>query len=171
MAKNDGHLSAEPAQSKPRMPVLPETFYPHVKMGKPFLKLKTGSAAEVLSNWEDIKNEQKKNGSKIKAVNMVAKSLPALMRTEKVQGRAARAGFDIQNTVNAADKVFKILSEINKRQRDPQDAQRLIGELLFTAVTIAKNFNIDPEEALNAETERFVKSFLEGEKQKKDKLR
>jgi tetrapyrrole methylase family protein/MazG family protein len=129
--------------------------HPHIFGG---LKLKTGSADEVVGNWEDIKNSQKKDGSRAKAVEMVAKSLPALMRAEKVQGRAKRAGFELPDTEKAAGRASGILSEL-KNERDPGKARGLVGELLFAAVTISKNLDIDPEEALVGETENFIKNF------------
>jgi tetrapyrrole methylase family protein/MazG family protein len=120
------------------------------------LKLKTGSADEVLGNWEDIKNSQKNKCSNVKAVDMVAKSLPALMRAEKVLSRAARAGYDIQK---AAGSVQKTPPEPADGQC-AQDAQELIGDMLFATVAAARSCGVDPENALNEATERFIEKFL-----------
>lgn len=127
--------------------------HPHV-FGN--LKLKTGSAKEVLSNWEDIKNSQKGDGSNIKAVDMVAKSLPALIRAQKVLSRAARAGYDEKS----AENTKEILEKLKSGNCPDQSMQKRIGDMLFAVVAAARCYDVDAEDALNAATMRFTGKFL-----------
>lgn len=109
------------------------------------LKLKTGDAGEVISNWEDIKNKGKQDTSPLAPVKAVAKSLPALLRAEKTLHRAERAGFDTETA--APD-----LSELENTDK-PFDK---IGEALLYIARLAGKTGTDPEEALSAAVDRFV---------------
>lgn len=127
------------------------------------LKLKTGSADEVIGNWEDIKNATKKDGSRVKAVEMVARSLPALMRAEKVLGRAERAGYPLPEVEKSADTAEGILSEL-RNERDPEKARALVGKLLLETVAMSRKLGVDPEEALGSETDGFILDFMQNNK-------
>jgi tetrapyrrole methylase family protein/MazG family protein len=116
------------------------------------LKLKSGSASEVLSNWEDIKNKEKKDTSPLAPVKAVAKSLPALIRAEKTLHRAKRAGFDF----NPAPPDLSELENIDK----PFEK---IGDALLCIAHLAGKRGTDPEEALSAAVDRFVSNLEQSE--------
>jgi len=121
--------------------------HPHIFGG---LELKTGGAAEVLSNWEDIKNASKQKDAAA-AVGGVAKSLPALIRADKTVGRAARAGAGIP----PADKLAERISETAAKIAAEGDGG-LLGALLLDAVRLARSLGVDPESALSKETDKFI---------------
>ncbi|PWL50360.1 MAG: nucleoside triphosphate pyrophosphohydrolase [Clostridiales bacterium] len=135
--------------------------HPHIFGG---LKLETDGAEEVLKNWEAIKNKTKNHTSHTESLEAVAKSLPALMRAEKVQSRAKRAGMDWDGVAPVMDKLREETQELAEAAEGRGDAFAELGDVLFTAVNIARHMGIDPEEALGASTERFVARFRAVEK-------
>ena len=130
--------------------------HPHIFGG---LKLETNGAAEVLSNWEMIKNQTKKQKTHSESLVAVAKSLPALMRAEKVQGRAARVGMDWDAAEPVMDKLHEETRELADALAGKGDAFAELGDVLFTVVNLARHLEIDPEEALTAATDRFTGRF------------
>lgn len=108
------------------------------------LKLKTGTSEEVLENWDEIKRRTKKNETAASTLDAVAKSLPALMRTEKLLARAGRAGFELPGTEALTDA----------------DA---VGRELFLTVARAQKGGVDPERALGLAGDRFIQRFRRAE--------
>lgn len=133
--------------------------HPHIFGG---LSLKTGSSAEVLDNWEAIKNKTKKKTA-VEAIGGVAKSLPALIRAEKVQHRAAKVGFDWDSLAPVLDKLSEEIDELRQAVAEPETLDSKahiaeeIGDLLFAAVNVARHLGVSAEEALSAATEKFEK--------------
>lgn len=123
------------------------------------LKLKTNGSDEVLTNWEAIKNQTKHQTTYTESLKAVAKSLPALMRAEKVQGRAKRAGMDWNAVEPVVEKLGEEVREFSDAVAGQGDLTAELGDILFTAVNAARHLGIDSEEALNQATERFVTRF------------
>ncbi|WP_302480167.1 MazG nucleotide pyrophosphohydrolase domain-containing protein, partial [Sphingomonas bacterium] len=90
----------------------------------------------------------------------VARALPALMRAEKLQKRAARTGFDWPDAGGARAKIVEELAEIEDA---PGHAARTeeVGDLLFSVVNYARKLGIEPEEALRAANAKFERRFRE----------
>ena len=130
--------------------------HPHIFGG---LKLETNGSAEVLANWETIKNQTKKQKKHSESLVAVAKSLPALMRAEKVQGRAARVGMDWDAAAPVMDKLDEESGELREAMAGKGEVFAELGDVLFTAVNLARKLGIDPEEALTAATDRFTARF------------
>jgi len=124
----------------------------------------TGTAKtvdKVLEKWENIKSEEHGNITHTERLKDVPKSLPALIRSEKVQKRAADVGFDWDTIEPAIDKVREELEEFCEARRD-NDRESMIdefGDLLFSVVNVSRFAKIDSEEALNLATEKFIKRF------------
>ncbi len=96
------------------------------------------------------------------ALDGVALSLPALMRAEKLQKRAARVGFDWPELAPVTAKVREELAEIAEAVESGQPAARLadeIGDLLFACVNLARHLGVDPETALRAGNSKFERRF------------
>jgi MazG family protein len=127
--------------------------HPHV-----FGDVEVSSAAEVLVNWERIKNEEK---GEHPLDEEIPASLPALARASKVQRRAAGYGFDWRSAESALAKVREELGEISELAgTDDRDrAGEEIGDLLFAVASAARRFNVDPEVALLGATRRFSERF------------
>ncbi len=113
--------------------------------------------------WEQLKAEERRAAAGNRSAGLldgIALALPALVRTDKLGGRAARAGFDFPTSQQAADKVGEELAEVLEAAatQGPMRAARVfeeMGDLLFAAANLARKLDIDPENALRAANEKF----------------
>lgn len=136
--------------------------HPHI-----FGSVEVRDKGEVLRNWEDIKRCEKDIRSLSESMATIPKIIPALMRALKVQAKAAQVGFDWDDVEGAMSKVYEEIEELDevykgkKRDRIREE----LGDLLFAVVNVARFLNIDPELALEATTEKFIRrfSFIEKE--------
>src|SRR5213080_2194093 len=113
----------------------------------------------VLKQWEAIKREEKKADSHYLA--SLPKALPALMRAQKAQSKAARVNFD---WTEVRDVIAKVEEEVREIQDaiTSQDREMIadeIGDVLFAVVNLARKCKIDAESALQAATDKFVERF------------
>lgn len=108
--------------------------------------------------WEDIKEQERKNKGIESALDGVAQSLPALLRAEKLQKRAARTGFDWPDPSGPEAKIGEELAEFKAA---PDDAQELeeAGDLLFAVVNFLRAHGVSSEEALRAANAKFERRF------------
>lgn len=128
--------------------------HPHVFGG-----LTDCSADAVQSNWEVIKSSERQNKPLHKsALSGVANALPALLRAQKIQKRAARTGFDWPDVSGAKDKLLEEVAEL-AAATGPQRQFEEMGDLLFAAVNVARHYGIDAEAALKAGTRKFESRF------------
>ena len=116
-----------------------------------------GSA--VTANWEAIKAAERAGKSAdASALADVAVALPALMRSHKLQKRAARTGFDWPDIEGAIDKVYEEIDEIRAASTDAERFEEA-GDLLFAAVNVCRLAGVDAEEALKAANRKFERRF------------
>jgi len=112
--------------------------------------------------WEIIKAEERAAKGEpdvpASALDGVALGLPALLRAEKVQKRAARTGFDWPDPSGARAKVDEELAEV-EAAATPVEREEEIGDLLFAVVNWARKLDIEPEAALRAATTKFERRF------------
>ncbi len=131
--------------------------HPHV-----FSTATVNSVDDVWTNWDKIKQEEKKEkeeeGSLLKNI---PKNLPALLRAEKLQKRAARVGFDWANINGVWEKIHEEIEEIKAdiENNNLAGIKEEIGDALFSLVNLARKFNIDPEEALQFSNNKFMERF------------
>jgi tetrapyrrole methylase family protein/MazG family protein len=118
------------------------------------------TAAEALAQWETIKSGERERSGR-SAIDGIPRSLPALLRAERVQQRAARVGFDWPDATSATDKVGEELGEVLDAlgRADVAATERELGDLLFAAVNVARLAAVDPERALKSAVERFERRF------------
>ncbi len=130
--------------------------HPHV-----FGNVNAETPDEVLRNWDAIKMQTKSQKKVADSVDDVAKSLPALMRAQKVQKRSAKSGMDFKDAEDAAKKVPEELSELMQAipAGDKDKLSEELGDLLFSVVNIARFVGVDAEEALTKSTDKFSKRF------------
>ncbi|WP_055665253.1 nucleoside triphosphate pyrophosphohydrolase [Desnuesiella massiliensis] len=130
--------------------------HPHV-FGEKTVK----NSEEVLENWDNIKKKEKGIESLTEEMRSIAKSLPAMLRAEKIQNKAKKVGFDWDNVEDAMNKILEEFNEVKDVYKGENKAKILeeIGDLLFACVNVARFLNISPEEALNSTNEKFISRF------------
>jgi MazG family protein len=133
--------------------------HPHV-----FGKNRLGDSEAVLKQWDEIKRaERAAKGAPVtaSALDGVSSALPALMRAEKVQKRAARVGFDWEELHAVVEKIREEVAEVEAEIR-AGDRARLedeLGDLLFAVVNLTRKARFDGEILLNQATNKFVRRF------------
>lgn len=112
--------------------------------------------AEARPDWEGMKAAERPADSS--ALDGVALALPALMRAEKLQKRAARTGFDWPDIAGPRAKIDEELIEIAGATTDTELVDE-VGDLLFAVVNYARHLGVDPEVALRGATAKFEARF------------
>lgn len=119
-----------------------------------------------LDRWEELKRAEKGQQSAADAVDAVARTLPALWRAEKIQSKAAKAGFDwpsgdgaIQKLEEETGELRRALAELSGSPDAPHGVREEAGDVLFIAAKIAADHGVDPEEALHAACDKFARRF------------
>lgn len=107
--------------------------------------------------WEAIKAEERKAKGAASALDGVAVALPALMRADKLQKRAARTGFDWPDSQGPADKLAEEMRELAEAPAEKREEEA--GDLLFAAVNLVRAYGIAPEDALRAANAKFERRF------------
>jgi tetrapyrrole methylase family protein/MazG family protein len=121
--------------------------HPHV-----FGESKLSTSEAVLQQWDAIKRSEKQDRQSM--LDGVPRTLPALARAQKIQSRAARAGFDWPEAQDVLAKIREEISEIERAQTEDQLAEEL-GDLLFSIVNFARKRKLDAEELLQSSNEKF----------------
>ncbi len=113
--------------------------------------------------WEDQKAQERLNlDDTAGALDGVALALPALIRAQKLQKRAARVGFDWTEIGPVIDKIKEEMEEVTDALNNPEDQNHIaeeIGDLLFACVNLARHANVDAEQALMAGNDKFQRRF------------
>lgn len=135
--------------------------HPHI-----FGKAQVSMEGDLIGNWEAIKKKEKGLQSHTQVLKDIPSNLPALMRSYKVQQKAALVGFDWENVHDAFKKVKEEVDELRvelEKMGDGSDhtasAVDELGDLLFAIVNIARFLEAQPELVLTAATEKFIRRF------------
>lgn len=133
--------------------------HPHV-----FGDTKVSSTDEVLQNWEEIK--LKERGGNRTVLAGVPSALPALIKADRIQEKAANVGFDWETREQVWDKVNEEIGEVKQaiaegRQEHIEDE---FGDLLFAVVNAARLYKVNPENALEKTNKKFINRFNHIEK-------
>ena len=130
--------------------------HPHV-----FSNVDVSGSEEVIQNWDELKKKEKSQTTVTKTMTDVAESLPALWRAEKIQKKAKKVGFDWPEVSSAMDKLHEELAELEQAQTqgDKAHIEEELGDLIFSAVNVARFMDIDPETALHKSCDKFIKRF------------
>ncbi len=130
--------------------------HPHV-----FGNTEVSGTGEVLTNWDKIKEKSKGQTTYTETLRSVPSVLPALMRSEKVQHRAAKSGFDYPKTEDAFKDLLSEVKELQEAiaEKDHSHMEEEMGDLLFAAVNVSRFLDVDPEQSLSKACEKFISRF------------
>ena len=117
------------------------------------------SPESVLVSWDKLKRLEKGQKTTADALDAVARSLPGLWRAEKLQKKAADAGFDWPDVQGALDKLDEETAELRQAVRDGANVEEELGDVLFAAVKVGRFCGVDPETAVNGTCEKFIRRF------------
>ncbi len=131
--------------------------HPHV-----FGDVTVSDSGEVLKNWDEIKQKTKGQKSAGDSMLSVPRELPALMRAQKLQQKAAKVGFDWDEISGALQKVNEETEELRAAVESGDESNQLeeLGDLLFSVVNVSRFLKFDSEEALTFASDKFLNRFL-----------
>ena len=137
--------------------------HPHV-----FGDVEVDGAQQVVDNWERIKQaERREQARPASRLEGVPASLPALLRAQRIQSKASRAGFDWNDIDGALNKVEEEVAELREAAERPdadqlaQSREEEFGDLLFALVNCGRFLELCPEEALRRAVGKFERRFRE----------
>lgn len=138
--------------------------HPHV-----FGDTDANSAADVNKLWDERKAMEKGKDSLKSALDGVPKALPALLRAQKLQKKAAKTGFEWQKLDHVLDKVEEEIAELREAVKSgiKEDKTEELGDLLFALTNFARMIGINSEEALRQCNNKFESRFKGMEKDSK----
>ena len=136
--------------------------HPHV-----FGTVDAKDSATVLRNWEQIKQVEHKKETRHSALDGVPPALPALLKAQRTQEKAARVGFDWKDASGPLAKIEEELAELKaeiatRKSERPADSDRVkeeLGDLLFAVANLARHLKVDSESAIEGTTDRFSTRF------------
>ena len=128
--------------------------HPHV-----FGSAHEDSPESVLISWDQLKRAEKGQKTTGEAMEAVARSLPGLWRAEKLQKKAADAGFDWPDISGALLKLEEEVRELRQAVETGRGVEDELGDVLFAAVKVGRFAGIDPEEAVAGTCEKFIHRF------------
>lgn len=129
--------------------------HPHVFEGG-----KAETSADVRRIWDDIKASEKEQENHQERLKSVPKTLPALMRSEKVQKRASSCGFDWDSIDGAIDKLREEVEElVEEIKSGGENIEGELGDILFSVVNVSRFLEVDPERALYKSADKFIDRF------------
>ena len=130
--------------------------HPHV-----FGEVVANNTAEALNSWDTVKLKTKGQKNQTESMLSVPRELPALMRAQKIQHKAAKIGFDWDNVGGAVDKLYEEIDQLKTAMEQGKrfDIEDEFGDVLFSCVNIARFIDVDSEEALTASTDKFMSRF------------
>ena len=128
--------------------------HPHV-----FGTVEADNTDQALNTWDAQKQVEKDQKTAGDTLDAVARSLPALMRAEKIQAKAQKAGFDWDAVGPVLDKISEETEELKEAVRDNSNIEEELGDLLFVTAKAGRFLGLDSELALHAACEKFIRRF------------
>jgi len=128
--------------------------HPHV-----FSNIRVSGSEEVLKNWDALKMSQRNQTTQTEVLKSVPKSFPALLRSRKVQKKAADIGFDWESAQQAFYKIAEETEELREAMEQGSHIEEEMGDLLFAVVNVARLLKLEPEFLLMQATDKFIHRF------------
>jgi XTP/dITP diphosphohydrolase len=115
--------------------------------------------AQVLDNWEQIKQKEKDGNKTVLAG--VPVSLPSLIKAYRIQDKARHVGFDWEDRGDVWAKVREEMGELEEvlRQEDTGRSEEELGDLLFSIINAARLYKLNPDNALEKTNQKFIRRF------------
>jgi tetrapyrrole methylase family protein/MazG family protein/ATP diphosphatase len=165
MAEEEGHFAFDDVAGAIANKMIKR--HPHV-----FGDASVRNSTEQTVAWEDQKAEERAekaahDAKPTSVLDGVAGNLPALLRSIKLQKRAARTGFDWPDILPVLDKIEEELGELKQEISDAGSKARLAeeyGDLMFVFANLARHLNLDPEQSLRDANRKFIRRFSEVER-------
>ena len=131
--------------------------HPHV-----FGNVEAETSEEVLKNWDEIKKAEKKEKTLGESMLRLPKALPANIRAEKAQKKAAKVGFDFSDYEEVLGKVYEELKELEEAKKSGVDSEieEEFGDLMFSVVNLSRFLQINAENSLTNATNKFINRFV-----------
>lgn len=132
--------------------------HPHV-----FGDVTVTDSESVIKNWEEIKKKEKNNADIVEDILQVPKALPANIRAEKIQKKAAKSGMDFEDREQVFDKVYEELDELKKaiETGDTKHIEEEFGDVMFTMVNLSRFLQLNAENSLTNATNKFINRFVD----------
>lgn len=138
--------------------------HPHV-----FSDRTVDSIAEINTNWEQLKGQERVNKAQFSVLDDIPQSLPALMKAYKIQKRCATVGFDWDTLGPVIEKVHEEIDEVTFEATqvvvDEKKLEEELGDLLFATVNLARHLGHKAEKALQVANKKFERRFRQVELQ------
>jgi len=120
----------------------------------------TSSVEAIKESWESIKREERLNRQETSLLADIPVALPSLTRAQKLQKRAAGVGFDWPDSAGVLRKLDEEIAEfVAAADEGPQRQEEELGDIIFTAVNLARHMGVDAESALRRASTRFEERF------------
>jgi MazG family protein len=126
-----------------------------------FSEKRDHSSEEQMNQWEEIKQEERELKKQSGILDGIAQNLPALKRSQKIQKRAAKVGFDWPDTKGVFKKIKEEIRELEEaiESKDRESMKEEVGDLLMVITNLADRLDVDSEEALKGSNEKFITRF------------
>ena len=126
-----------------------------------FSEKRDHSSEEQMDQWEEIKQEERELKKQSGILDGIAINLPALKRSQKIQKRAAKVGFDWPDSKGVFKKIKEEIRELEEaiESKDQESMKEEVGDLLMVITNLADRLDVDSEEALKGSNEKFISRF------------
>ena len=126
-----------------------------------FSEKRDHSSEEQMDQWEEIKQEERELKKQSGILDGIAINLPALKRSQKIQKRAAKVGFDWPDSKGVFKKIKEEIRELEEaiESKDQESMKEEVGDLLMIITNLADRLDVDSEEALKGSNEKFINRF------------
>ena len=126
-----------------------------------FSQKREHSIEDQTDQWEEIKNKERSKKNQKRVLSGIAKNLPALKRSQKIQKRASKAGFDWPDVTGVFNKVKEEIRELEEAidENHQESMKEEVGDLLMLITILARKLNVDSEDALISANKKFTNRF------------
>ncbi len=119
---------------------------------------------QVEANWEKIKQEERQKQTSVTTPSLlddIPQALPAVLRSKKLQSRAATGGFDWEDSASVIKKIYEEIEELDEamQARDQMHIEEEFGDLLFSVVNLSRHLKLNPESSLRSANSKFSQRF------------